>query len=399
LDPQRIASLQRCDALSLHPALHLLVVSATKPGMAMRRVLAMLTHSLFAATLFACSSIGPPTVERDRIDYGSAIADSWKQQTLLNIVKLRYGDFPVFLEIAQVIAGYQIESSVGAGFNATNNSSFGPLAFFGGSALAQGKYTDRPTLIYAPLTGNDFLKKLMTPIPPSAVLFMLQSGYAADLVLRIAVNSINGVGNESRRGMSRAADPDFARLGQLLRELQLDDAVQIRIERPKEGDAESTMIVFPRRKDAETVARSQEIRDILRLKPGLQELRVYYGGYSGKDDEISMMTRSMLQIMLELATIVQVPPSDVASGRAAQGAVEVEASGTPEPQAPALLNILGGDARPRDAYAAIQYGGRWFWIADTDIRSKYTFGMVMLLFSISDTGVHGNAPVVTVPAN
>ena len=42
-------------------------------------------------------------MERDRIDYGSAIADSWKQQTLLNIVKLRYGDFPVFLEIAQVI--------------------------------------------------------------------------------------------------------------------------------------------------------------------------------------------------------------------------------------------------------------------------------------------------------
>ena len=186
--------------------------------MATRRILAVLTNALIAMAVCACSSIGPPTVDRDRIDYGSAIADSWKQQTLLNIVKLRYGDFPVFLEIAQVIAGYQVESSLGAGFNAANTSNFGPFAFFGGSALAQGKYTDRPTLIYAPLTGNDFLKKLMTPIPPSAVLFMLQSGYAADLVMRIAVNSINGVSNESRRGMSRAADPGFARLAQLLRE-------------------------------------------------------------------------------------------------------------------------------------------------------------------------------------
>jgi len=89
----------------------------------------------------------------------------------------------------------------------------------------------------------------------------------------------------------------------------------------------------------------------------------------------------------------------VTSGRAAAGAVEVQTSGTPEAQGPALLNILSGEAQPRDAYVAIQYGGRWFWIANTDIRSKYTFGMVMLLFSISETGVRGNAPVVTVPAN
>ena len=45
------------------------------------------------------------------------------------------------------------------------------------------------------------------------------------------------------------------------------------------------------------------------------------------------------------------------------------------------------------------YKGRWFWIADNDIRSKSLFSSVMLLFSISEVGIKSAAPVVTVPAN
>jgi hypothetical protein len=63
------------------------------------------------------------------------------------------------------------------------------------------------------------------------------------------------------------------------------------------------------------------------------------------------------------------------------------------------MKILSGDAPPKDAHVAVEYNGRWFWIAGTDIQSKYTFGFVMLLFSISDTGIKGSAPTVTVPVN
>ena len=367
--------------------------------MIVQRLLRPVAAAAIAATACACGSIGPSTVSRDRIDYETAIGDSWKQQTLLNIVKLRYGDFPVFMEIAQVIAGYQLQTTVAAGFSAQNyiTSSVGGPAAIGGNVGAGATYIDRPTLIYAPLTGTDFLKKLMTPVPPSAVLFLLQSGYDANVVLQIAVDSINGVRNESRRAaMARPADPEFVRLGQLLRDLQLAGALQLRIERGK-GGAETTGVAFPPvNETAEIAAKIAEVRRILRVQPGVRQYSITYGGYSGKSDEISMLTRSMLQIMLELGVLAQVPEADIAAGRAVAAGGGVQAAGS---ERPPLLNIASGTARPPDAYAAIEYKGRWFWIADTDVRSKTIFTSVMLLFSIAEVGVRTAPPVVTVPAN
>src|ERR1700731_2061859 len=71
----------------------------------------------------ACSSIGPATVSRDRADYVNAIGTSWERETLLNIIKLRYGHAPVFLSVTQVVAGYQFQSTVAAGLTASNFTS------------------------------------------------------------------------------------------------------------------------------------------------------------------------------------------------------------------------------------------------------------------------------------
>jgi hypothetical protein len=358
---------------------------------------------LAAALLFglagACGSIGPDSVPRDRSDYAAAIGDSWKQQTLLNIVKLRYGDFPVFVEIAQVIAGYQLQTTVAAGLSAQNYipSAVNVPAAIGGTAAVGATYIDRPTVIYAPLTGNDFIKKLMSPVPPSAVLFLLQSGYSALVVMPLTVDSINGLTNESRRpGMSRPADPRFLRLTQLLFELQQANALQIQIERSK-NNTETVVVGFPPVGiSPDLAAKIAEVRALLHLVRPAQGYAVRYGGYSGKSDEIAISTRSMLQLMLELGVLAQVPEVDVAAGKAVPGATSTPAAGAPT--AP-LLNILSGTSLPSEVHVAVPYKGRWFWISDNDVRSKLIFGSVMLLFSISDVGVRSAPPVVTVPAN
>lgn len=351
-----------------------------------------LVAALLGLSLAACGpSIGPPTVGHDRIDYGNAIGSSWKEQTLLNIVKLRYADLPVFLEPTQVIAGYQLQSNLTAAFNAGNFSGaqIGPLTL-GGGVAAGGSYTDRPTVIYSPLTGTDFLKRLMTPIPPSSVLFLLQAGYSAERVLSVMVDSINDLDNRSNRQGGRAAEAGFVRLTELIREAQVAGALHFRIDRAKDG-AESSLFVFGPPKDPTLAVKGQEIRKLLGLRPDAQRINVFYGGFAGKDDEIDMQTRSMLQIMLECASYVHVPEADVARGKAAPSAAGRGGE-------KAWMAIESGEAKPPEAHVAVQYGGRWFWIADTDLSSKGMFAMIQLLFSIADTGIKGSATVVTVPA-
>jgi hypothetical protein len=58
---------------------------------------------LLLVGLSGCASIGPFTVARDRFDYITAISDSRKSQMLFNVVKLRYGDAPEFLDMSSVI--------------------------------------------------------------------------------------------------------------------------------------------------------------------------------------------------------------------------------------------------------------------------------------------------------
>jgi len=224
---------------------------------------------LIGLLLAGCTTIGPQSVQRDRFDYNKAISDSWKEQTLLNIVKLRYADMPLFVEVASIVSGYTLESSVSLGakiFDGGSPAEFGTTnsASIGGS----GKYTDRPTITYSPITGSHFNKTFMTPIPPSAVLFMLQAGWAAELVLPITVEAINGQRAQRSAGLQeRGGEESYYRIVELFGVLQRGGAVGMRVE--KRDNAQDSTVIVIRRKNMvpEIRAASNELAGLLGIKP------------------------------------------------------------------------------------------------------------------------------------
>jgi len=354
--------------------------------MALSRTLVMVAC---LSLLQACTNIGPKTVKRDRFDYNTAIADSWKQQTLLNIVKLRYADMPVFVEVASVVSGYQVEGSVALGGTVTSGAAPGDFFDFGTAA----KYIDRPTITYQPITGSHFNRSFMTPVPPQAILFLLQTGWRADLVYPLIIESVNGLRAEVAGGSSRRrGDSGYYRMVELLTLLQQSGAVGMQI--LKKGEEDTTVLFFHRESiDPSVKSALVELRELLGLDPDVEEYSVIYGRVPRNGAEIAITTLSMLQVLVKLAGLVEVPEADVASGSTLP---------TLEPTADAQrsrpLRIQSGPEEPTASHVAVRYRDRWFWIADTDFRSKRTFTFLMVLFSLSETGTNEGLPLVTIPA-
>jgi hypothetical protein len=347
---------------------------------------------LLALSLLGCAAIGPSTVPRDRFEYSSSITESWKRQTLLNIVKMRYLDPPVFVDVGQIVAGYSLETAVSVGGQLSSKTAIqGDSLSLGGS----GRFTDRPTITYTPLTGDRFVRGLMTPLPPDAVFFTVQSGWPADAVFFVALASINGLRNQetSIHGV-KPADPGFLRALLLLREIQASGAVGVHV--IQDPEKRHTTIITLRSSDIspETLAQIAELRRLLRLDPDAAELKLVFGTMPASGSELAVVTRSILHIMGTVASGVDVPAEHIAEGRATPGWQQKEA----EQERLRLIRIGSSVERPPDAFAAVQYRDHWFWIDDHDLKSKRTFALMMLIFTLAETGEKEALPLITIPA-
>jgi hypothetical protein len=334
--------------------------------------------------LAGCASVSPQRVTTDRMDYGQVVADSWKRQTLLNVVRLRYADAPVFLDVSSIINSYTIGGDASAQASLPDGSD--PNVFDFG---ATGKWSNTPTVTYQPLLGDRFTKSLLRPVPPASVFQLVQGGWGATLVLKTVVGSANGLRNSS---YGKAADPGFNELTEAMERIQRAGNVGIRLEPGQDGGG---VLVVMRRADGGTGAGEdgRRVRALLGLRDDASDFEIAYGLIPRKPNEVAMLTRSMMEIMLQLGFGIDVPAEHAKAGRVLPGQRQ-PGDAAAEP----LVRIRSGTEAPADAYAAVPYRGYWFWIDDTDIPSKRTFTFLMILFSLAETGQTTASPVVTVPS-
>lgn len=348
----------------------------------------VLSTFLAVLLLVGCQSVGPKTIPRDRYDYSTAIGESWKRQTLLNIVRLRYSDPPIFVDVGQVVAGYSLETVVSV---AGVVSSADAVQGNSGSLGAQGRFTDRPTITYTPLTGNRFIQNIATPITAVAIFEALESGFPAHAMLMIGVSSINGLRNtEFDLDGSSAADPRFIEVARLLGEAQKRGIFGIRVRPDPSG--ERTMVVTLRHPQPtdELRAAAHRVRELLGLDPDATEFELVAGEFAASPKQIAVRGRSLLRVLQLMALFVDVPEDDMAEGRATRGL-------PPEAPGPGF-HVKIADDEPTDAFVTVNYRGRYYYIDDRDMRSKRALSFIMVLFAMADRSEEAAKPVLTIPA-
>lgn len=348
-----------------------------------RRTLRWLLVAATAPVLGGCG-IGPPLLRRDALDYQVALSESWKRQMLLNIIKVRYADAPVFLEVTSIINQHSVEGKL-KGLGVLNGPDWTHRQELGVDITAY----NRPTVTYAPLTGAKFARQLMSPIQPTTILSMVQSGWPVDFVLRLTCESLNGVRNSSSSALNqRQADAAFGELIAAMRRVQVSDTIGVRIERQGKGEVAT---LFFGREPTETVAGdTARIRQLLGIDPGAERIRLAYGAVQTDRDELSILSRSMLQVLVELGGCIDVPSVHLEKGQAAPASACVGAN--------PLMKVHSGRKAPSDAAAAVAYKGHWFWVADSDFPSKRMLSLLMMFFSLTETGGGSGAPSITVSA-
>ena len=342
---------------------------------------------LGAFTLLAacgCLRVPPVHVGEDRMDFGQVVAESLKRQTLLNVVRLHYADTPEFLDVESIINSYSFGVTGNAGWSLPSHTD--PNTFNLG---AEGTWSNTPTVTYKPMTGDQFTKSMLLPIPLVSIFQLVQDGWPADLVLGTTIDSINGLRNDSN---TTFRDQDFHRLIETIKRIQSEAALAIRVE-TEEGKSNVNFVL--RLDDTSTPTRDDEklLLKLLKLDEDVTEFDLVYGMAARNHKEVAVISRSMMKLLLLMGADLEVPEGQGTAERV----LPFQRKGNRGENAP-LVRICSGRAVPTDAYASVSYKGYWYWIDDRDVPSKRVFTFLMILLGVVETNQGGAGPVLTVPS-
>lgn len=346
---------------------------------------------LAGVATIGCSTVGPAGLRSGRTAWSRAIADTGAEQTLLSIVRGRFGEPTAYLAVSAIASNWKlsVQPSVNAGFGPSSSYS-GNLVPFGLTVVAE----ENPTVSYAPISGAKYSAQFLTPIDPIVAGRMVFSGLdplTAALTFRLLVGEINAIHQpllmlpRREEHRPRELDDRFVEISSAFGELVTHGGTSLVLLADKEP-----AILF--RLEPRHRPRVDRLFELLELAPPpanakVAELRISSIPRELRKNEIFLRCRSINELNRLAMACVEVPESE------RPFAIEL----APAPGFENILRIRSGKSAPDDASLVVEHRGFYYWIEDGDIQSKQYFQMIEQLQTLMQQDDDGGAPVLTLP--
>ena len=394
---------------------------------------------LFAA---APGCLGPQALRATRMKYNEAMRITNDEQLLMNIVRLRYADSPVFIDLPSITSQFEMAGT--ASFLGGRGNQFPGFANLGDGELVA---RDSPTLSFRPREGKDVARILLTPL--SAELFsVVNAGANLEQLMLTTIEDVNDVPNAPQAAIMVPRSPDdndeYIRGVRLLADLYERGGVELRVGSQEDATSASDPItasalggddllnaakegfVFRHKGNGQyaLLKRDQglvlkvrpafvdspemaELARIFRLRPGLSGYRVKSDlaenaleapkPFDDGEETIYLHMRSILQIMVFLSKGVCVPEEHVRKNIAPN---TLDAGGRVYDWTRVTAGnffVRSSKHKPRGAEVAVRYRGHWFYIPDDDVNSRSILAIVEILVSLEDSESRVTGPLLTIP--
>ncbi len=368
-----------------------------------------MSRLLFAALLLCAavllegcaSNIGPSSVRRERPNYNREIVQSHDEQMLLNLVRLRYRDTPLFVELTSVVTSYAFDQSLSLGTRLFDGRVSDEVN--AGTGLLIG---NRPTVTYLPLQGEEFAIRMLSPLPLDSIMLFSQTGWSVERLLLLCVQRINDLENAaSATGPTPTSKPSFEAFRDLatrLRRLSLAGRFGMNWDFGEDPGVQSAYhmkfwLKPPEDPSDPLAADAAAVREVLQIDPGLEEYTLTPFPHKRRPNEVGMRGRSLLGVLYFLSQSVEAPKEHAEAGLVT---VTLDRDGLPFDWDTLLkdtMRIHASKARPTNAFVAVTHRGWWFYIADDDLASKSSLSLLNFLFSLQSASGKGKSPVLTLP--
>ncbi|MFC1882154.1 hypothetical protein ACFL2S_11740 [Thermodesulfobacteriota bacterium] len=360
---------------------------------------------LIAAALFlisGCAAQGAKRVPADRFDYNGAIAQSTREQMLLNIVRSRYLEVPVFLTVSSVLTQYEYDRSVGL----TGILEFGSGTTDRAIGEANLRFSERPTITYLPVEGQEFSAQLLSDIPSEIIFAAAQAGWPVDVFMRIGIQRLGAVENMSfgeipasgDSGSKTQVESDVKKLKRFKRMIDLifilSDREVIEVQEIKENGKDERYLMIAEEVSEDMRPMLAELRQLIGLS-NRNRFRITGRVTNIKDDEISIQTRSVMAMMEFMARGVEVPREHLEDG----WVIDYGLQNTEGELARELVpfKMHSSKNRPENVFAAVRFRDYWYYVDHADITSKRALSLIIVLFRLQAPTPSGAAPILTLP--